>query len=102
MTRAEAEARSERIRAGMQEWDRATVVGLLRGVPPAMLARDLLEVLTSLEPETDREAVDAVRHIIMLRVDAILGWPHGGYYADWADSADDELRALLHAQRGAE
>jgi ParB family chromosome partitioning protein len=102
MTREEAEASTERIRAGLHEWDRAIVVGLLRGAPPALMARGTLESFTRFERENgDREIVDAIRrHIAMPRVEAILAWPHGGFYADAIASVDDELRGLLDAQRG--
>jgi hypothetical protein len=104
MTREEAEAHSERIRDGLRQWDRDILVGLLRGVPSAMMARGLLEMLSDFEREFggDREIFDVVRrHIAMPRVDAILAWPHGGFYADDVASVDDELRDLLDAQRGA-
>jgi hypothetical protein len=102
MTREEAEAFTERARAGLGQWDRDVVVGLHRGVPPAMLARGLLEMLSDVERELggDREIFDAVRrHIAMPRVDAILAWPHGGFYVDDVASVDDELHAILNAQR---
>ena len=104
MTRERAEALTEQISTGLRRWDHDLVVGLLRGVPPAMLGRSVLEMLSEVEREFggDREITDVIRdHMVMPRVDAILAWPHGGFYADGVASVDDELRDLLDAQRKA-
>ena len=104
--REEAEARSDRIRAGLHEWDHDILVALLRGVPPSMMADCMLEALARVERQAhDREIRDAFRdHIAMPRIRAVLAWPNGGYYADDIASVGgdhDELRDLLDAQRKA-
>lgn len=96
MTREEAERISEHIAGGITQWDRELLDGLLRGVPPAMLASAILDMWRRFEAdnEHDAELLDPIRRYILdPRLDAVLGWPDRGAYAEAAVSAGNGGRS---------
>jgi hypothetical protein len=105
MTREEAERITQHLDQTMRDYDSGILVGLLRGVPPALMCRNAItEPWRRFESEStlDAEVMGMMRrHLVDSRVDAVLQWPHGGHYAELVASQDDKLRAVLLAQRGA-
>ena len=97
-----AEARTREIRDGLAATDRFIVESLLLGDPPAMVAGGLAAWMRQIERDAngDEECLRPIREVLYgPRVDAVLAWPHGGFYADDVASMDHELRAVLDAQR---
>jgi hypothetical protein len=81
LDREEAEALTEEIRRRLDEGDEACVKALKAGVPPAMLAAEILQAWNTLFDEVnDAEFTDPVwRHIVAPRIEAILdGQPPAG------------------------
>lgn len=98
---AEARARTESIRAGVQETENEILVCLLRGDPPEVLAAQLEEWWKRFRAEwagDDPERLEAAgsvwEYIASPEIEAIRAWPYGRY-ADAILAEDDELAALF-------
>lgn len=102
-TEAEARERSERIRDSIQQWDVDILVALLRDVPPVRIVNHLHQILRSAEQENSDEpiAVKVMHTHFQAVIDAVMQWPHGGWFVTEIERHDDELHALLvkHRQR---
>ena len=105
MTKAEAERITEEIRRQLWWMDVLTMQGLVMGVAPARLARQLIPPGDFLANQP--EARDAWELIITHpRLDGLYAWPAGGHYRTvaleviaWPEWGDSEDRALVEAAR---
>lgn len=91
MTREEAERTTERARNLLNQADRDILTGLMGGASALAIAKDYCVQWGRFESEHagDREFLDPVwKHIYQPRLEALLGWPDQGIYAE-------EARAIL-------
>lgn len=100
VTREEAERISKRIGDLWQEHQRQIFLALLKGFPAAEATAVVLSDWRKAEPRFDDEAARAIqRYWIDPHIDAILGWPYTGYYAEEACRVDDAVKAACLALR---
>lgn len=102
LTRAEAERRTEQIRAELHDAWLRTLAGLMSGIAPAQIAREILarwrEFEDSDEQRMDAEGLSAIRrHICDPLIADVLAWP-GGPFAQAIVAENDELAAMYRAR----
>jgi len=92
LTREEAERLTDDLLQSLSDFDALVLTGLLGGMPKSAI---LSAVMRSGTPKVGAEAWHD--HVVAPRIDDILAWPHGGWYAEECSRSDDELHTRYRA-----